>query len=113
MRATNTTESDWNIESVDVDHVGEEARKNVSFGNMSVVVDLMYSTVFSQGSGGDYTETRLLVNKTLVLKDEDLDAVVEERNRVCVTVQPRPFGTRHSTTRVSSPHFISKRASLL
>ncbi|CAM1510591.1 Fc.00g009260.m01.CDS01 [Cosmosporella sp. VM-42] len=76
QRATNTTDSDWTIESKDLDEVARESDEQLKKGNFMAMITKFYSSHFREGYGGDYNQ-KLVPVERLGLEKEDFDEVVK------------------------------------
>lgn len=72
MRATGTTEKDWNITSNSTDKILQDARE----ADPSARMMLLFALVFKEGYGGDYN-SKVVDYEKLGLAAEDLDAVMK------------------------------------
>jgi hypothetical protein len=78
MRATGTSGADWTVEKVSAEEVTGAAKAKAKAGDMAALMELMYGTIFREGYGGDYNETRVIANAFLELEEEDFEETVRE-----------------------------------
>lgn len=77
LRATKTTEKDWDVTTPTVNDVIKESDEALKAGNfMKSFLDKYYMTHLREGFGGDYNDK--VDSKNLGLPEEDLDKVVAE-----------------------------------
>ena len=77
LRATETTEKDWEVTTPTAEDVIKESDKALKAGDfMKSFLDKYYMTHLRQGFGGDYNEK--VDSKDLGFPDEDLDKIVVE-----------------------------------
>ncbi len=76
MRATGTTEADWNIRIVDSAEAVKAAREQLAKGNHSKATDMHYIPHLLEGRGGDYS-AKAVDMAWLGVEPDDLDATVK------------------------------------
>lgn len=76
LRATKTTEQDWEITTPDMDDVAKECDELLKVGDMRGFVTKFYMSHFRDGSGGDFNDKS--DTKKFELAGEDLDKVIAE-----------------------------------
>ncbi|EME84704.1 uncharacterized protein MYCFIDRAFT_210951 [Pseudocercospora fijiensis CIRAD86] len=74
LKATNTTEADWNVERKSTDVLLEDGNAMLAKGDRSGMLDLIYYCTFKKDLGGDYAGR--LDNDFLELPEEDIVEVI-------------------------------------
>jgi len=77
MRATQTTEADWAIESVDGDELVYGAKEAMAKGNLPLVMDALHVAHMKEGMGGDFI-AKVTDMQKLGIEPESLDEVVKQ-----------------------------------
>ncbi|RFU35504.1 hypothetical protein B7463_g795, partial [Scytalidium lignicola] len=78
IRATGSSESDWDIKAVTYDDIIKATRVEATKGNLMAMVEEFYAVNTREGFGGDYQSKALADMKLLGMEQEDLDSVVRQ-----------------------------------
>jgi uncharacterized protein YbjT (DUF2867 family) len=78
IRATGTSESDWDIRTVSYDDDIKVSREEAAKGNTTAIIAEFYDMNTREGLGGDYQSKALKDMELLRLEQEDLDSVVRK-----------------------------------
>jgi uncharacterized protein YbjT (DUF2867 family) len=78
IRATGTSESDWDIKAVSYEDDIKIAREEAAKGSIMAMIAEFYDMNTREGLGGDYQSKALKDMELLGLEQEDLDSVVRQ-----------------------------------
>ncbi|KAH8810904.1 hypothetical protein F5884DRAFT_727138 [Xylogone sp. PMI_703] len=78
IRATGTSESDWDIKRVSYDDDIKIAREEAAKGSITAMIEEFYDMNTREGFGGDYQSKAIKDMESLGLEEEDLDRIVKQ-----------------------------------